>query len=461
MELLLGALEEKKGAFVRHLLALSFPIMLQNLLISSVSFIDTLMISLIGEQELAAVGLANQVFFLISLFFFGVSSGAAIFFAQYWGAGDQLNMHRILGIALLFSLFGACICSFFSMAFPQTILRIFTDDAAVLTEGATYLTIVGISYPFTAVVIIYSAALRSSGDAKTPLYTSAFSMGLNILLNYLLIFGKWGFPRMEVAGAAWASLISRTCEMVCLLSIIYGKKLAPAAKVRSMFSFSRSLAGRYFVTCMPVILNETFWSLGMTTYKVAFARLGVDVIASVNVSEAIQGLFFVVLMGISNASAIMIGNRIGENRLETARLYASKLLKTAVAAGILLGGLLVILSPWLPLPFHLSAPIHRMTSRSLRSLGLLVPIKAFNMVLIVGVLRSGGDTRFSMITELAGVWCIGVPCAFIGALVLDMPIYYLYLFIGLEELFKCIIGAKRVHTGKWVNRLTTDTRVST
>jgi Na+-driven multidrug efflux pump len=199
----------------------------------------------------------------------------------------------------------------------------------------------------------------------------------------------------------------------------------------------------------------------MTTYKVAFARLGVDVIASVNVSEAIQGLFFVVLMGISNASAIMIGNRIGENRLETARLYASKLLKIAVAAGILLGGLLVILSPWLPLPFHLSAPIHRMTSRSLRSLGLLVPIKAFNMVLIVGVLRSGGDTRFSMVTELAGVWCIGVPCAFIGALVLDMPIYYLYLFVGLEELFKCIIGAKRVHTGKWVNRLTTDIWVST
>ena len=199
-----------------------------------------------------------------------------------------------------------------------------------------------------------------------------------------------------------------------------------------------------------------FWSLGMTTYKIAFSRMGMEVIASVNVSEAIQNLFFVILMGISNASAIMIGNRIGENRINLAIANANRLLHIGLFTGAILGGLLALLAPWLSIPFNLSPAVAHMTTRSLLSLGLLVPIKAYNMVLVVGVLRSGGDTRFSMFAELTGVWLIGVPCAFLGALVFHIPIYYLYLFVGLEEAFKLVIGMVRVKSGKWINRLTED-----
>ena len=445
---------ESSKEFIVRLIQLSVPIMLQNLLSSSVSFVDTLMIGLVSEAALAAVGLANQMFFLIVLFYFGVSSGAAIFVAQFWGANDRKKMHQVMGIALVISLLGALFAAGVSLLLPGTIMRIFTNDPTVIAHGIEYLRIVGVSYLFTAVVMIYSTALRSTGDSKTPLYISFFSMSLNVVLNYLLIFGHWGFPRMGVAGAALATTISRFAEVVLLLGRVYGRKTAVAAPLRSLVSFPKPLVKLYFITCLPVILNEMFWSLGMTTYKIAFSRMGIDVIASVNVSEAIQGLFFVVLMGIGNASAIMIGNRIGENNLTLAKIYANRLMKISVLTGILLGIGLALTSSILVLPFNLSSEVARMTTLSLISLGILIPIKAFNMVSIVGILRSGGDTRFSMFAELAGVWFIGVPFAFIGALLLHMPIYYLYLFVGLEEVFKLILGLIRIRSGKWINRLT-------
>ena len=449
-------LEETRREFFSKLLFLSLPIMMQNLLMASVSFVDTMMIGMVGEEAIAAVGLANQMFFLITLFFFGVSSGAAIFVAQYWGAQDRESMHKVMGIALLISMAGALLSSIISLVFPEAIMSIFTDDPTVISRGREYLVVVAVSYLFTAVVMVYSTSLRSTGDAKTPLYISIFSLSLNVILNYVLILGKFGFPRLEVRGAALATAISRGLEMVFLLLLVYGKKRAVAAPIKRLLGFNRTMVKKYFVTCLPVILNEMFWSLGMTTYKIAFSRMGMEVIASVNVSEAIQNLFFVILMGISNASAIMIGNRIGENRINLAIANANRLLHIGLFTGAILGGLLALLAPWLSIPFNLSPAVAHMTTRSLLSLGLLVPIKAYNMVLVVGVLRSGGDTRFSMFAELTGVWLIGVPCAFLGALVFHIPIYYLYLFVGLEEVFKLIIGMVRVKSGKWINRLTED-----
>lgn len=452
----LTLLESKKEFFSR-LMRLAFPIMLQNLLVNSVSFVDTLMIGLVGETALAAVGLANQMFFLITLFFFGVSSGAAIFIAQYWGAGDRTSMHRIMGIALVTSLLGALLSALFSFFFPKMIMHIFTDDPVVVTKGVEYLKIVAISYLFTAVVMVFSTSLRVTGDAKTPLYISAFSMTVNVVLNYGFILGNFGFPRMEVQGAALATTLARGTEAIVLIGFIYKKKRPSAAPLRELISFNRIMVKRYFFTCTPVILNEIFWSLGMTAYKIAFSRMGTDVIASINVTEAIQGLFFVALMGISNASAIMIGTRIGENRLATAKVYASRLLLIGFFTGIIIGIALIGLSPWLPIPFNLTPSVALMTTRSLIVLGMLIPIKAFTMILVVGVLRSGGDTRFSMVTELAGVWLIGVPCAFLGALVFHMPIYFVYLFVGLEEVFKFSVGIIRVRSDKWIHRLTEDT----
>ena len=447
-------LETSNKEFVKRLLLLAVPIMGQNLLMASVSFVDTLMIGMIGENALAAVGLANQIFFLITLFFFGVSSGSAIFIAQYWGAQDTKTMHKIMGIAVVLNLIGATFATLSTLFFPQQVMRIFTNDPVVIKLGSEYLIIVAISYLFTAIVMVYSTASRATGNAKIPLYMAFVSMLVNIVFNYVLILGKFGFPRLEVKGAALATAIARLVELCLLLTIIYKGKSAAASPIRQMLSFNSSLFKRFFKTCTPVILNEMFWALGMTAYKIAFAKMGVTVIASVNVTEAIQSLFFVALMGISNASAIMIGNRIGENKIDLASNYAKRLLIIGLLGGVVLGSLLALFSPYLPIPFNLTAQVAKMTTLSLLTLSLLVPIKAFNMVSIIGVLRSGGDTHFSMFAELVAVWVIGVPFAFFGAFVLKLPIHILYLFVGSEEAFKFIIGLLRIRSGKWINRLT-------
>lgn len=446
-------LNSSKKEFIQRLLILALPIMGQNLLISSVSFVDTLMIGMVGEVQLAAVGLANQLFFLITLFYFGVSSGAAIFVSQYWGSQDLKRMHKVIGIALIINLAGSLVATIGSLFFPRQLLMIFTKDASVVELGSQYLVIVAVSYLFTAVVMIYSAALRSTTDARTPLYTSALSIVVNVILNYVLIFGKLGFPKLGVAGAAIATAIARLAEMLLLLYLIYGKKRAVAASIKDLFSFDKELVKLYLITCTPVILNEIFWSLGMTAYKVAYAKMGVEVIAAVNVIEAIQGLFFVVLMGISNASAIMVGNKIGANEIPLARTYAKNLLVIAFIMGSILAGVLITFSSALLIPFKLSSVGVEMTRLTLISVGMMLPIKAFNMVIIVGILRSGGDTHFSMFTELFGVWVIGVPAAFIGVLLLHLPLNFLYLFVGLEEIYKVIMGLFRVRSGKWINRL--------
>ncbi len=447
-----------KRDFYSRLLFLALPIMVQNLLMTSLSFIDTLMITAVSEEALAAVGLANQMFFLISLFYFGVSSGAAIFVAQYWGAKQIDKLQRTIGIALSLGLIGAIISAFFSFFFPTSIMNIFTHDPIVVAYGVDYLKIVSISYLMTAVVMIYSAALRSTEDSRTPMYISIISLIVNVILNYILILGHFGFPRLEVKGAAIATLIARFLEMVVLLFIIYRRKGAVAAPIKILFSFTLIEIKQYFTTCFPVILNEMFWSLGMVFYKIAYAKLGTTVIASVNVSQSIEHLFFVILIGVSNAAAILIGNKIGENKLELAQKYAYTLLKLVIIVGFFMGLGLFSLAPFIPRIFNLSDSVYEITVRSLRSLALLIPIKACTMLIVVGILRSGGDTKFGMITELAGVWGIGVPLAFLGVLVFKLPIYYIYLLVGLEEFFKATLGFIRIKRKKWINRLVQDSK---
>jgi putative MATE family efflux protein len=411
------------------------------------------MITTVSEDALAAVGLANQMFFLITLFYFGVSSGSAIFIAQYWGAQQIKNLQKTIGIALTIGLIGAFASAFVSFFFPTSIMHIFSYDEKVVAYGVEYLKIVSFSYLTSAIVMIFSAALRSTTDARTPMYISVISLIINVILNYGLILGNFGLPRLEVKGAAIATLTARIIEMALLLIIVYKRKGAVAAPIKVLFSYSMSDIKRFFQTCLPVILNEVFWSLGMTAYKVAYAKLGTQVIASVNVSQAIEHLFFVVLIGVSNAAAIMLGNKIGEGKLERAQKDAIRLLKIVFFVGIFMGIGLYTLSSTIPKIFSLSPYVYDITSHSLRLLSFLIPVKAFSMMIVVGILRSGGDTRYAMFTEITGVWGIGVPLAFLGVLVFHLPIYYMYLLVGLEEFYKALVGLFRVRSKKWITRL--------
>jgi putative MATE family efflux protein len=450
-----SAVLSERRAFYKKMGTIALPVVFQSLLNNSLSFVDTLMIGQLGEASIAAVALANQMFFLISLLYFGVCSGSSIFLSQFWGANNRTNIQRVLGLSLLTAFIAACIFASISLFAPSTIMRVFTPDPLVVDQGAAYLRIVAISYIFSAISQILATALRVTGHAKTPLKVALLSLSLNAVGNYLLIFGIGPFPAWGVAGAALSTALSRLLEVTILLIIIYRRHPILAIRTKDAFQFDRKFLAHVVPTSLPVIINEIFWALGMVTYKIAYARMGIAAIAAVNVTEAIGNLFFVALIGVSNATLIMIGIKIGEGELDTARFWARRFILTSIVIGAAMGIFEALLAPGFTSFFNISDVVRTYAIHCLYIHAALLPVRSVNIVIIVGVLRSGGDTRFSMFAELFGTWGTGVTLALLGAFVFKLPIVSLYLLVGMEEVAKLFIGLWRVKSGKWVNDLTT------
>jgi Na+-driven multidrug efflux pump len=242
--------------------------------------------------------------------------------------------------------------------------------------------------------------------------------------------------------------------MIALLYIVYRRHPVIAIRSRQAFIWNKKFILHILPTSLPVILNEFFWALGMTTYKIAYSRMGIEAIAAINVAESIGNLFFVAMMGVSNATLIMIGVKIGEKQIPLARLYAKRFITTAFFVGVGMGLFEAFFAPVFAQFFNIRAEVRQLAIYCLYINAALLPIKSLNMVIIVGILRSGGDTRYSMFAEMFGVWAVGVPLAFFGALVLKLNIYQLYLLLGMEEVSKLILGMYRIKKGTWVNDLT-------
>ncbi|NLG87973.1 MAG: MATE family efflux transporter [Clostridiaceae bacterium] len=440
-------------AFYKNLFRIAAPIALQNLIMSSLNFVDTVMIGQLGETNIAAVALANQIFFLIALFMFGVCSGTSVFVAQFWGKKDVTNIRKVLGLSLLCSVVITFFATLIILIFPEFVLSLFTKDTEVIRIGSSYLRIVCFCYIPTSITFCYASTLRSTGQTKLPMIASAVALSINTVLNYILIFGKLGMPAMGAKGAAIATVIARFAELFLILGTVYSLKLAPAASFRELSAFSGSFAAKFFNIVVPVIMNEVLWSIGVTMYTVVYGRMGTDILASINISSAVEGVSFVLFKGIANACAVMVGNKIGEGDEQTAFVYSMRLAVLGSSLGIVIG-LIVSFSSGILLAFYnVTAQVYENARTVLKIFGLFMPVKVFNMINIVGILRSGGDTKYSLFLDTSGVWFIAVPLAFIGGLVYHLPVYIVYITVNLEEIYKFSLGLKRFISKKWINNV--------
>jgi len=439
--------------FLNTMLKLAAPIMLQNLIFSSLNLVDGVMIGQLGESAVAAVGIANQIFFLVSLLFFGIGSGSAIFAAQYWGRKDTERIQSVLGLSLLMSISGAVLFSLVAILLPVQVISIYSKDPAVISQGSVYLQIVAFSYVVTAITNSFAFVLRSTENVKLPLLTSLVALSLNTLMNYGLVLGNFGLPSLGVKGAAIATIISRLIEVVLLLLIIYRRKLPVAAKLPALLNFKILSIKKFFNTTLPVIATEIIWSFGITTYNVVYARIGTESIAAVNIAGTLDRIIFVVFIGLGNACAIMIGNRIGAQENELATDYAKKyLLLGAIGASVL--GLIMFLFVTPLLSFYqVSAATIDLTVKLISLMALSLPIRSLNLILLIGVLRAGGDTRVAFFIDAGSVWVVGVPMAFIGAYVLGLPVHWVYLMVLADEAVKLVFGLYRFFSQRWINYL--------
>ncbi|MDV3428080.1 MAG: MATE family efflux transporter [Bacillota bacterium] len=440
--------------FYKTMLLLALPIVAQNLILSSLNLVDNIIIGGLNAVAIAAVGLANQYFFLLNLVLFGICSGSSIFIAQFWGNRDIKNIKRVLGLSLITGVTASAVFTVLGLVFPRQILKLFSNDADVIKMGSDYLRIIVFSYVLSAVSFSYSFALRSIRQVKTPMYVSAVALGINTFLNYSLIYGMFGLPRLGIRGSAIGTLIARTVEMTLLLFIVYKNKLPIAASFKELFDLPGEFVKRFYKITSPVILNESVWALGVSIYSVVYAHMGTDVIASTTISSTVERIIWVIFLGLGNACAIMIGNKIGEGKEDEIFLYAKRFIVINPLSAAVMGVIVYFISPVFLMAYNISPTVLEFARKNLIVFSIFLAFRAFNFTSIVGILRSGGDTTFSLLVDLGGVWLVGVPMAFLGGMLLKLPIYYVYAMVSCEEVFKVILGLPRILSKKWINNLT-------
>ena len=350
-------------------------------------------------------------------------------------------MMYILGItaALLFTV-GA-------IFLPRTLINFYAHEASVIDYGAGYLSIVGISYVPTVIGFALSVVCRSTGNMKLPTFTSVLSMMINIVGNAILIFGLLGAPALGVNGAAIATVIARTVECAVLVFFIYRHKMAGAATFRELFCFDRMFVRRYVKTTAPVLINETLWSIGTSLYSVAFGLLGTNAVAAVQIANTIAQMLLVFVRGAGNAAAIMIGNKIGAGKEEEAFADSKRFMILMLVIGSVVCVAVILLRPLILSIYNVSDETLQFANELLLLHGLTTIPDSINMLVIVGVCRSGGDTKFACLLDTLSVWLLGMPLGFLGVY-LGFPLWAVFLCVSTEKIAKPILGIPRVYSKK-------------
>lgn len=444
-------IEDKK--FLRKTIAISIPIAIQALLNTTLNLIDNIMIGSLGESSIAAVGLANKVFFVFTLLLFGIVSGSSILTAQYWGKRDIKNIRRVLGASLIIGLSASILFMLAGLFIPKAVMRIFTPSEGTIAIGASYLVIVALSYPLTAITNCYISLLRATNKVKAPVFISLVAILVNVVLNYTFIFGNFGAPRLGVQGAAIATVIARLVECLSILAVAYVSKGAAAAKIKELVSFNKDFFKKYFITVSPVIANEFMWGLGVTMYSLVYGRMGDQAVASITITQNVEQICIVLFQGLSSATAVILGNELGANKLKDAETHSKSFFGIQLLLTIVMGTICILIRKPLINLFSVDSTVASDITKCLTVFVCYLPFRTFNLVNIVGVLRSGGDTKAALLLDMTGVWCVGIPFAFLGGIVLGLPIYYVYAMITIEEVYKFILGFKRYKQKKWLKNI--------
>ena len=431
----------------------ALPISVQGLITSSLTLVDNLMVGSLGESELSAVGVAGNVFFVFFLLIWGFCAGCSTFLAQFFGAGDMKNIRKTMGFMWLVCGIIAGLFFLMTFGFPRAVLRFFTDIPVMIDLGAAYMRIAAFSTLFLVLVIPCNTALRSIQKPHIPLVTGIISFATNTVLNYILIFGKFGVPRMGVEGAALATCIARAFEFLIVAYLIFGGRVPVSGRPREFFGWSGELVRRILRNAIPVTLNESLWGLGVTMYAAAFARVSVTAYAAVQASLAINDLFQTAGMGVGDASLILLGQKLGENKLEEARIYGRKFIRAGLVVGIAVGLLLILCGRPIVGLFDFTEEGAVYARHILTVFGVMMPVSLINMIIVTGLLRSGGDTRFAMIADAGSVWLLGIPAAFLSALVFHWPIDLCVAAVQFEAVVKLVVIYLRQKQGKWVKNV--------
>ncbi|MBR5444784.1 MAG: MATE family efflux transporter [Clostridia bacterium] len=445
--------------FWRVTLRLALPIAFQTMLTSSFSLVDTLMVSMLGDISLAAAGMAGQWSWLLNIFLFGVSSGAAIFNSQYFGVDDRKGIHRTSGIALFSGLVLGAVFMLAACLFPASVMKIFGHEEAVITEGVAYLQIAGFSYFAVVIANVWSAVLRSTAQVRLPMYVSLITTLENAALNYLFIFGGFGIPAMGIRGAALATVVSSWTGAILLLVLSMRPGNILYAPLRELFHFTGKNLALFYKKALPVIINESLWGLGTFCFNAIFGALGYENYEAVTILRTFEGIAFAFFVGLCNACCVMVGKSVGAGKIERAWQDATRFAVLIPAVGVVLGWVIILFRIPLVNVFNLSGNISETVLYTAQALlvvyALEVPLRNIPYIQIVGIFRSGGDTTTGVAYDLVCLWALSLPVTLITAFVLDLPFVAVFAIMYItEDVIKSFLCLRHFRSARWLRPVT-------
>lgn len=439
------------SSFTRTMLSIAVPVTLQNLLFSSLTFIDTLMIGQLGDLPLAAVGMAGKWTWFLGIVLFGFSSGAAVFIAQYFGAGDERGIHRThglmgvcaLGVSLLFTAAG--------LLMPEKIIGLFTNDPAAIETASVYLRIVSLAYPFQALRRTAGTVLESTQQVVIPFASALCSVVTNIVFNALLIYGLCGFPQLGVAGAAIGTVMASVVDAVVIHIVGLKKKTLLRAPLAQLTDISGSFVLRYLRIGAPALFNETTWALSNLIYAAIYGHMGTEAYAAITICKSIEDLTCVTIFGLASSCAVMLGSYVGQGDMDKANGCARYHLKLTVLLSLALGLGVVFLRGGILSIFGVSPAVRADAAAVLVVFGLELALRNVPYMLVVGIFRAGGDTKYALAVDFISAYLIGIPLTALAGLVLHLsvPVTYLIMYLS-EDVLKVFLYGRHFLSRKWI-----------
>lgn len=453
-----GLISKDKG-FYKNVAKIAIPIALQGLITSGVNMMDTIMVGAVGETQLSAVSLANQFINIFHIFCMGIGMGASVLVARYFGMKDNSSLKKTITIMLRLCFAMALLFCCVTICFPEAIMRIYTNDAVIITYGIRYLKYSVISYYLLGLSLTCTIVLRNVDQVRIPLYTSIGAFFINIGANYVFIFGKCGFPKMDVAGAAIGTLIARIFEfsIICGYLIFKDKKIG--FRIKDIFIPVGNLWKEYIRISIPVLISDGILALGNNSVAMVIGRLGDGFVAANAVTAVTQQLSSVMTQGFSQAGAIVTGYTLGKGDVQKAHRQGYAFLGIGFFFGIVAATIIMLISGPIISAYNLSENTQNIARQLMLSISIIIIFQATNSIMTKGVLRGGGDTKMLMLTDNIFLWVASIPLGILAGFVFKLSPFWIYFALKFDQVLKAIWCIYRLRSGKWIKKIRSEKEI--
>lgn len=443
----------KDKEFYKKVAYIAVPIAMQGLITTGVNMMDTIMVGMVGETELSAVSLANQFINIFHIFCMGIGMGASVLVARYYGMKDQKSLKKTVSIMLRLCLAMSTLFCVATIFLPEQIMRIYTVEMPIISNGIEYLKYSIVTYYLLGLSLTCTIVLRNVGQVRVPLYTSIAAFFINVGANYMFIFGKFGAPRMGVAGAAVGTLIARIFEFGVICGYLFFKDNEIAFRVKDLFKPVGNLWKEYIRISIPVLISDGILALGNNSVAMVIGRLGESFVAANAVTAVTQQLSSVMISGFSQAGAIVTGYTLGEGDRDKAYQQGYAFLGLGIVFGAIAAGIIMLISGPMIHAYQLSLETQKIAEELMVSISIIVIFQATNSIMTKGVLRGGGDTKILMVADNIFLWVASVPLGIIAGLVLHLPAFWIYFFLKIDQVLKAVWCVIRLKSGKWIKKI--------